>query len=191
MASEAVALVGSAGGGGSAPPPTSPVLTCETCGVDSDQRAWAKYSVRKKEGRIISKTPSGAACSQRVEACIESQRPEERPYGDVIKDEEEKVMVDEYAQRLRGKPSLFYKASMTEDITYHATWEDTYSPVPVSTLRSERPDADQVIGRRGWQVVSHLGTHVERLDTVRGSLGICLGLRVARLELAWNSLGTA
>ena len=29
---------------------------------------------------------------QCVEACMESQRPEERPYGDVIKDEEEKVM---------------------------------------------------------------------------------------------------
>ena len=158
MASEALALVSGAGGGGSAPPPTSPVLTCETCEVRSDHRAWAQYTVRKKGGHIISKTPTGTACLQCVEACIESQRPEERPYGDVIKDEEEKVMVDEYAQRLRGKPSLFYKASMTEDITYHATWEDVYTPVPVSTLRSERPDADQLIGRHGWQVFSLVDT---------------------------------
>ena len=43
MASEALALVSGARGGGSAPPPTSPVLTCETCLVGSDQRAWAKW----------------------------------------------------------------------------------------------------------------------------------------------------
>ena len=80
----------------------------------------------------MSRAPVGLACLCCVEANIESQRPAEKLYDVVVQDEMEKIMVAEFANRLRGKHSLFFKEAINADLLYQATWEDSYQPVPLS-----------------------------------------------------------